>query len=47
VVPGSFGDTTATVYAGLGPGNSQAVGSRPGRISYSAFNFGIRVLLVL
>ena len=43
----AIGDTTATVYAGLGPGGTlPAVGSPPGRTNYTAINFGVRVLLV-
>jgi hypothetical protein len=41
----AVGDTTATVYGGLGPGGSP-VGSDPGRTVYFTFNLGLRMLLV-
>jgi len=43
----AWGDTTAPVYESLGPGGSlPAVGSPPGRTSYTVFNVGGRILLV-
>jgi hypothetical protein len=38
----AWGDTTATVYDSVAPGE----GRPPGRISYTVFNVGGRVLLV-